>query len=339
MKHIITIPIESIDQVQLYVTTEKKTLKKIKEETQADYVINAGPMELERLQASLSGLLSDVSLLGISDEERSEKASALAPDTTGKVHSVLLIRRKSEVVEERNTKIVCLDPGHGPDTVNASPDGSYKESEFTWDMYERIRSLLERQGIRVVGTRTKDAKPSLQERCRISNESNANFFLSIHSNAAGGSGWNEARGLIIYTSSGPDTAPRNLAAKDILHQMREAGVWIRGSGLAHNADLYVLSHTDAPANLIEYGFHTNGEETALLKDSVYRNRLARATAKGICNFLGIAYIEEGEEQSVSSWAKEAWDKAVAKEILDGSRPRDPLTREEYAVTLDRLHLL
>lgn len=338
MKQIITIPIETIEEVQLYLTTEKTTLKKIKEETQADFVINGGRMDLERLQESLSGILSETSLV-INTEEVVSEQSSFAKDKVEKLHSVLLIRRKTEEAEERKIKTVCLDPGHGPDTVNESPDGSFKESEFTWDMYERIRSLLERQGIRVVGTRTKYEKPSLNDRCRISNEANADFFLSIHSNAAGAGGWNEARGLIIFTSSGPDTAPRNLAAKDILKWMREASVWIRGSGLAYNPDFYVLSHTNAPANLIEYGFHTNQEETALLKDFAYRNVLARATAKGICDFLGIPYTEEGEGQAVSSWAKEAWDKAVAKGILDGTRPKDPLTREEYAVTLDRLQLI
>lgn len=337
MKQIITIPIETIEEVQLYLTTEKKTLKKIKEETQADLVMDGGRMDVERLQESLSGILSETSLVVTSEEAVSEKPSE--KDKAEKLHSVLLIRRKKEESEERKVKTVCLDPGHGPDTVNGSPDGSFKESEFTWDMYERIRSLLERQGIRVVGTRTKYEKPSLKERCRISNEENADFFLSIHSNAAGGSGWNEARGLIIFTSSGPDTAPRNRAAKDILAWMREAGVWIRGSGLAYNPDFYVLSQTNAPANLIEYGFHTNQEEAALLQDFAYRNVLARATAKGICDFLGIPYVEEGEDQAVSSWAKGAWDKAVAKGILDGTRPKDPLTREEYAVTLDRLHLI
>lgn len=41
----------------------------------------------------------------------------------------------------------------------------------------------------------------------------------------------------------------------------------------------------------------------------------------------------------SAWAAESWQKAVDKHILDGTRPRDPLTREELSVVLDRLGLL
>jgi hypothetical protein len=39
------------------------------------------------------------------------------------------------------------------------------------------------------------------------------------------------------------------------------------------------------------------------------------------------------------WAAAAWAKAAAAGVLDGTRPRDPLTREEAAVVLDRLKLL
>jgi len=257
------------------------------------------------------------------------------------VHNLILVYLKKEDEKPETSKpyTVCLDPGHGPRTVNGSPDGTYKEAEFTWDMYERIRPLLEKQGITVIVTRDENEKPSLQERCRISNDADADFFISLHSNAAGGAGWSEARGLIIYTSMGPDTAPRNVAAKAILNRMQEAGVVICRSGLAYNSDLVVLKDTNAPANLIEYGFHTNKEDVALLKDPAYRDKLAMATAKGTCDFLGVPYSEETENEEVADWAAESWEKAVEKGILDGTRPTDPLTRQEFAVAIDRLNLI
>jgi N-acetylmuramoyl-L-alanine amidase len=38
----------------------------------------------------------------------------------------------------------------------------------------------------------------------------------------------------------------------------------------------------------------------------------------------------------SAWAKEAWDWAKKEGLLDGTRPKDNLTREEFAVVLKRL---
>lgn len=42
---------------------------------------------------------------------------------------------------------------------------------------------------------------------------------------------------------------------------------------------------------------------------------------------------------VSDWAKSHWDKAQVNGILDGTRPKSPVTREQLAAVLDRLNLL
>ncbi len=42
---------------------------------------------------------------------------------------------------------------------------------------------------------------------------------------------------------------------------------------------------------------------------------------------------------VSPWAKEAWDKAVAQGVFDGTQPGGAFTREQAAVVLDRLGLV
>lgn len=43
-----------------------------------------------------------------------------------------------------------------------------------------------------------------------------------------------------------------------------------------------------------------------------------------------------EKNVPSSWAKEAWEWAKKEKLLDGTRPKDTLTREEFAVVLKRL---
>ena len=207
-------------------------------------------------------------------------------------------------------KIVCLDPGHGPDTVNGSPDGTYKEKEFAWDMYTRISPLLEAHGVHTICTRTEDTNPSLTERANVSNKANATCYVSLHSNAAGNDGWYNASGLEIYTSQGPMTAQRNVLASDLVNAFHAAGVSLRSSPIKHQ--MYtVLAKTDAPACLIEYGFHTSKEDVEKLKDSDYRDKLAEATAKGICTYLGV----EWEETEVSELDK-AVDKLAAAGLIN-----------------------
>ena len=233
---------------------------------------------------------------------------------------------------------VCLDPGHGPGNVNGSPDGTYKEWEFTWNMAQRVKVLLKAQGVGVVLTKTADNYPSLTERANISNKAKPDCFVSIHTNAAGEGGWSSASGLEIYTSAGPMTAQRNVLASELVNAFHAAGVTLRSEPIKH--EMYtVLAKTDAPACLIEYGFHTNKMDTEYLKDSKYRDKLAEATAKGICTYLSVDWKKD---EPVSDWEQErdeAWQAAKEAGILDGTRPEDPVTRQELAVVLERLRLL
>lgn len=46
-----------------------------------------------------------------------------------------------------------------------------------------------------------------------------------------------------------------------------------------------------------------------------------------------------EETSPAGWAEKAWKKAKDRKVLDGTRPTEPVTRQELAVVMDRLGLL
>lgn len=243
---------------------------------------------------------------------------------------------------DKQQHVVCLDPGHGPDSPNKSPDGTYYEHEFAWDLSQRIKPLLERQGVKVVVTRSQDTHPSLTARAKVSNDAGADLLVSIHSNAYGKGGWTSPRGLMIYTSAPGETAGRNKAARAILRWMVATGVTVRKDSLLHNG-WTVLVKSQAPAMLIEYGFHTNQEDTELLKSGDYRDKLARATAEGIFDYLGVAHAVEDEPEGLDMdpdvWAAQAWEKATNAGVLDGTRPRDPVTRQELALVLDRLGLI
>ncbi len=100
----------------------------------------------------------------------------------------------------------------------------------------------------------------------MSNRAGADCYVSLHSNAAGNDGWYDASGLEIYTSAGPETAQRNVLASALADAFRAAGVALRSSPIKHQ--MYtVLAKTDAPACLIEYGFHTSKADVEKLKDS------------------------------------------------------------------------
>ncbi len=250
-------------------------------------------------------------------------------------------------------KRVCLDPGHGVETAGTrSPDGTYREYEFALDMAYRIKALLERHGVEVTLTRWDEHDVTLAQRVKVSNTiKDLDLFVSLHSNAAGnGAKWMNARGLLVYTYKLGTSS--SAAGEAILKRQAQAGVMVRNGGKPIDGSwLYVVRKTKATAVLVEHLFHDNLEDTALLKDSAYRQRMAEADAKGILDYLGIAWVDEKKEEITmddknkpAAWAADAWAKAKAKTgrdgnpVMDGTRPTDTITRQEVATILDRLGL-
>lgn len=193
-------------------------------------------------------------------------------------------------------KLVYLDPGHGGiESYNGSPDGTYKEHEFTLDMGNRIKAHLERCGVSVGMTRTEDVTVPLSERAAMANRAGADIFVSIHSNASG-SAWSDASGLCVYTYA--EGGERDKLAYAILERVNACGeIGIFSQGLYHNG-YAVLAKTTMPACLVEFAFHTNKSDVEKLKSAAWRESLAIAAAKGICDHLGVAWVEEPERKSV-----------------------------------------
>ncbi len=185
--------------------------------------------------------------------------------------------------------VVMLDPGHGKDTPGKrSFDQSFFEYEFNRDMSKRIGNYLRAKGIQVKETVTADLHDTpLSERVAISNKSDADLFVSIHSNAFGNT-WNNARGWEIYCYKKNSHGGRLAKA---IHDANipEVGLLDRGIKETNSPGLYVIRNATKPAVLIEHGFFSNIEELKKLKDPAFRDKMARLDAKGICNFLGIAW--------------------------------------------------
>lgn len=225
------------------------------------------------------------------------------PSQERKAAVYLLIFEKGKSKEETTmSKRVVLDPGHGVETPGKrSPDSSYLEYQFNFDMAKRVKHILTGYGVEVFMTREDEHDLSNTERAEKSNEWSPDLFVSFHSNAAGdGSKWMNARGYGIYTSKAGDTAARNIAAKAILARAEEAGVALWGGGLHH--ELWtVLAKTNAPAVLIEHLFHDNKEDLELLKSDAYREILAEVDAKGILDYLGIPLVEKMESSCTCPW--------------------------------------
>ena len=265
---------------------------------------------------------------------------------------ILLWLKDKEETPVSEKKTVVLDAGHDASNLtNKSPDGTYYEHEFTLDMANQIRAHLERCGVAVTESRPDGGAVSLAQRCAVANGiAGLDLFVSLHSNAAGGSGWNSARGWSCYLYGAGGA--RAEAAAAIVKEVRDAGVTVRSTPVVYDPELYVLKHTVAPAVLIEHAFHTNQEDVKNLKDGAWRAAVAAAEAQGIVAYLGLSWVPE-EAQEVPETPEtpdppeeptelelaEAYvkDKGIMEGYADGDMHLDdPVTRKQLMLVAYRL---
>lgn len=251
-----------------------------------------------------------------------------------------------EEIAVSEKKTVVLDAGHDASNLaNKSPDGTYYEHEFALDMAKRIRTHLERCGVAMTESRPDGGAVSLAQRCAIANGiAGLDLFVSLHSNAAAGSGWSSAKGWSAYIFSTGGKA--ETAAKDILEAVKTAEVAVRSTPIVTDPELYVLKGTVAPAVLIEHAFHTNQEDVENLKDGSWRAAVAAAEAKGIVGYLGLPWVPEEAQEAPETPEEptelemaEAWVKAngIMTGYADGEMHLDdPVTRRQMMLTAYRL---
>lgn len=178
--------------------------------------------------------------------------------------------------------IVCIDPGHGgPDPGAVSADG-IQEKKITLTVAKRVAEYLRRAGIQVVLTRDTDKElvlgnddaAELRARAQVANNAKADYFLSIHCNAASTP---DAEGFELYHYPG--------STKGAMLATKIAGAYAVASGLKKrkvtSANFQVLRDTAMPAALIELGFLTNKADCALLREPAFQDKIALGIAFGI----------------------------------------------------------
>jgi len=168
---------------------------------------------------------------------------------------------------------IVLDPGHGGKDPGAVGHG-LQEAEINLRLAKCLAVEL-RSKHTVIMTRSVDEYLSLAQRCKISNNNNADLFVSLHCNAATNPNANGIETL-CYSLSGRGY---NYALK--VQKSLVGGTGLVSRGVKARPDLYVLKHTKAPAILIELGFITNKKDAEWLKNPENIRLAARLIAQAI----------------------------------------------------------
>lgn len=209
-----------------------------------------------------------------------------------------VIKDKIEINGKLN---IVIDPGHGgKDSGAVGIDGYTYEKDLNLLVAESLmEKLSENSEINARITRDRDEYIKLLDRASVSNDNNADLFLSIHFNSSDNP---SAKGIeVLYASEKnvkiKDTVQKHFASCLQKALIRETGAVDRG--IKNTPAIIVLNKTKNVSALVELGFVSNESDLETIKDPDYIDKLARGIYNGIEDYMNSYVIK---------WERELWEK-------------------------------
>ena len=243
-------------------------------------------------------------------------------------------------------KKVFLGIGHGGSDPGAVANG-FEEADLNLVIGLACATELERHGVQVRTSRTKDENDPLTEEIKECNAFGPDLAIDIHNNAGGGDG------AEVYYYSGGGTS--KALAQNVNSAIVAIGQNSRGikTKLNANGTEYYgwIRGTLSPAIIVECAFVDNKTDMKIIDTTAEQKAMGVAVAKGILKTLGITWKAPATttaatkvDNTPDAYAKAAVDKAIKKGILAGTSSGDymlhsAVTRQDLFVFLDRLGLL
>ncbi len=219
-------------------------------------------------------------------------------------------------------RTIVIDPGHGGQATGAIGPGGLAEKDVTLDVSLRLRELIFRRlGLQVRLTREADVDLENVTRTEMANNWEADLFVSIHANSYRASAVRGPETYFLSASASDADARRVLLLEDgedaaplqqggtggaglefILWDLAQTQHLRESSLLAGNiqaelntlyrirdrgvkqAPFIVLRGATMPAVLVEVGYLSNPEDSAMLTDPDVRQRIAESLFRGISAF-------------------------------------------------------
>lgn len=215
-------------------------------------------------------------LLGV-ELQRQAVARPPSPPTTRPLPPTPTPGPSTPLPRPTGSDLVVIDPGHGGRDPGAIGIGGLREKDVVLPISLEISQILQRQGVRVLMTRSDDRYISLAGRTQMANQARADIFVSVHANAISMSRPDVNGVETYYFSSGARLARS-------IHQSILQSIPMRNRGIK-TARFYVLRTASMPAVLVEVGFVTGRDDAPRLANPTFRSQMAQAIARGILLYL------------------------------------------------------
>lgn len=166
---------------------------------------------------------------------------------------------------------------HGPYAV-----GNTYEHDVCCEIAEYEKTELERCGFAVT---VAEPTSTMAERCNEANKGKYNLYQTLHSNAGGGTGAT----CLYYGKVGGASYRANQMAYEELTKLYPSK-----RGIVDGTNYYENKNTKMVSVYPEIAFHDNEQDAAFILAN--KKQIAKALAKAICSYFGVAYVEESQSE-------------------------------------------
>ena len=187
---------------------------------------------------------------------------------------------------------IVVDAGHGGDDPGKIGINDALEKDINLQIALKLQKLLEQNNIKVVMTRDTDQglysdgatnkkAEDMQTRCKIIEDSDALFTVSIHQNSYTSP---EIQGAQVFYYGQSETGKK--LAETLQSALIEQVDPDNHREAKANESYYLLKKTPTPTVIVECGFLSNPAEAELLLQDEYQDKLVNAIYSGIETYLG-----------------------------------------------------
>ena len=177
---------------------------------------------------------------------------------------------------------IFIDPGHGGTDPGAVANG-LQEKNITLAIAKKIRDKLANyEGVQVKLSRESDTSLSLKQRTDMANAWGANYLISVHINAGGGTGFESYTYNGNYSGKQETNRKRSILHAEIMRQL--SGVRDRGY---KESNLHMVRESHMEAVLTENLFIDNADDAAKLKQDAWLDKIAQGHVNGLAVIFGL----------------------------------------------------
>lgn len=185
---------------------------------------------------------------------------------------------------------VLIDSGHGGiDPGKVGVNGAY-EKDINLSIALFLKDILEDRGCEVVMTRETDTglysesdsnkkTADLKKRVELMNSEHPDAIVSIHQNSFT---QESSKGAQVFYQSSSEEGKK---FAEIMQQQMAVLDETNKRVAKPNSDYYILKNSTDVAIIVECGFLSNSQEAQLLVTKDYQEKVAKAVAEGVINYL------------------------------------------------------